>query len=63
MSGPQTVITNPKVATGAKESTKSFNFDFSYWSHDVRTQTFDFTKKINFQKLLIFFLLVSRSEF
>ena len=23
------------MAQGAKESTKSFNFDFSYWSHDV----------------------------
>ena len=30
-----TVITNPKVAIGAKDSTKAFNFDFSYWSHDV----------------------------
>ena len=29
------VITNPKVAVGAKDSTKAFNFDFSYWSHDV----------------------------
>jgi len=41
MSGPQTVITNPKVATGAKESTKSFNFDFSYWSHDSQDPNFD----------------------
>ena len=29
------VITNPKVPVGAKDSTKSFNFDFSYWSHNV----------------------------
>lgn len=29
------VITNPKVPMGAKDSTKSFNFDFSYWSHNV----------------------------
>ena len=34
MNGAQTVITNPKVAMGAKDSTKAFNFDFSYWSHD-----------------------------
>ena len=32
------VITNPKVAIGAKDSTKAFNFDFSYWSHDVSAQ-------------------------
>ena len=36
MTGDQTtVITNPKMPHGAKDSTKSFNFDFSYWSFEV----------------------------
>ena len=35
MDGPKTIITNPKVPFGSKEATKSFNFDFSYWSHNV----------------------------
>lgn len=30
-----TVITNPKAPPGSKEGAKSFNFDFSYWSHNV----------------------------
>ncbi|XP_038222793.1 kinesin-like protein unc-104 isoform X5 [Zerene cesonia] len=34
MSGNTTVIVNPKVPPGTKESAKSFNFDFSYWSHN-----------------------------
>ena len=34
------VITNPKVAMGAKESTKAFNFDYSYWSHDPQDSNF-----------------------
>ncbi|CAG4951592.1 unnamed protein product [Colias eurytheme] len=34
MSGNTTVIVNPKVPPGSKESAKSFNFDFSYWSHN-----------------------------
>lgn len=29
-----TTITNPKV-TRTDEAIKSFNFDYSYWSHDV----------------------------
>ena len=32
-----TVITNPKVPPGTKDGAKSFNFDYSYWSHDVST--------------------------
>lgn len=32
------VITNPKAPPGSKES-KSFNFDYSYWSHDVSNDT------------------------
>ena len=36
------VITNPKKAIGAKDSTHAFNFDFSYWSHDVSAQLFPF---------------------
>lgn len=30
-----TVIMNPKALPGNKEPPKSFNFDFSYWSHNV----------------------------
>jgi kinesin family protein 1 len=32
MIGPTTLITNPKAQAGESEN-KSFNFDFSYWSH------------------------------
>lgn len=28
-------ITNPKAPPGTKDAQKSFNFDFSYWSHNV----------------------------
>jgi len=28
-------ITNPKVPPNTSESVKRFNFDYSYWSHDV----------------------------
>lgn len=28
-------ITNPKVPPNSSESVKRFNFDYSYWSHDV----------------------------
>jgi kinesin family protein 1 len=28
-------IVNPKVPPGSKDATKSFNYDYSYWSHDV----------------------------
>lgn len=30
-------ITNPKVPPGTADSIKRFNFDYSYWSHDVST--------------------------
>jgi hypothetical protein len=30
-----TDITNPKIPPGSKEATKSFNYDYSYWSHNV----------------------------
>ncbi len=35
MSGATTVITNPKLPQGAKDAAKTFNYDYSYWSHDV----------------------------
>lgn len=35
MSGNMTAITNPKVPPGTADSVKRFNFDYSYWSHDV----------------------------
>ncbi|CAB3378473.1 Hypothetical predicted protein [Cloeon dipterum] len=33
MSGNTTTICNPKLPPGSKEAIKSFNFDYSYWSH------------------------------
>ncbi|CAG9788601.1 unnamed protein product [Diatraea saccharalis] len=34
MTGNTTIITNPKAPPGSKDAAKSFNFDFSYWSHN-----------------------------
>jgi len=28
-------ITNPKLPPNVKDATKSFNFDYSYWSQNV----------------------------
>lgn len=36
-----TAITNPKVPPGTADSVKRFNFDYSYWSHDVSLSTDD----------------------
>lgn len=38
--GATTSITNPKVAPGTSESIKRFNFDYSYWSHNVNKYSF-----------------------
>ncbi|KAH1016756.1 hypothetical protein HUJ04_007930 [Dendroctonus ponderosae] len=35
MGGNTTTILNPKADPNNKESIKSFNFDYSYWSHDT----------------------------
>lgn len=40
MSGATTAITNPKVPPGTSDSVKRFNFDYSYWSHDVSFNLF-----------------------
>ncbi|XP_018789007.1 PREDICTED: kinesin-like protein unc-104 isoform X7 [Bactrocera latifrons] len=40
MSGATTAITNPKVPLNSSEAIKSFNFDYSYWSHDPRDAEF-----------------------
>ncbi|XP_054088965.1 kinesin-like protein unc-104 isoform X5 [Zeugodacus cucurbitae] len=40
MSGATTAITNPKVPINSSEAIKSFNFDYSYWSHDPRDAEF-----------------------
>ncbi|XP_052743336.1 kinesin-like protein unc-104 isoform X11 [Bicyclus anynana] len=40
MSGNTTVIVNPKLPPNNKEGTKSFNFDFSYWSHNPHDPEF-----------------------
>ncbi|XP_017782676.1 PREDICTED: kinesin-like protein unc-104 isoform X6 [Nicrophorus vespilloides] len=34
MGGNTTAIANPKAPPGSKEAIKSFNFDYSYWSHN-----------------------------
>ncbi|XP_012160160.1 kinesin-like protein unc-104 isoform X2 [Ceratitis capitata] len=40
MNGATTAITNPKVPLNSSEAIKSFNFDYSYWSHDPRDPEF-----------------------
>lgn len=40
MGGKTTSITNPKAPAGSKDATKSFNFDYSYWSHDPNDDCF-----------------------
>ena len=41
MEGPTTFITNPKAQPGESEITKTFNYDYSYWSHtDLTDPTF-----------------------
>lgn len=40
MSGNTTAITNPKADPNTKDAQKSFNFDYSYWSHDESDPTF-----------------------
>lgn len=39
MSGATTCITNPKVPPNSAEAVKRFNFDYSYWSHDVSVES------------------------
>ncbi|CAH2983992.1 unnamed protein product [Chilo suppressalis] len=40
MTGNTTIITNPKAPPGSKDAAKSFNFDFSYWSHNPNDPEF-----------------------
>lgn len=40
MGGNTTNITNPKAEPNTKDSIKSFNFDYSYWSHDENDPEF-----------------------
>ncbi|CAG5033343.1 unnamed protein product [Parnassius apollo] len=40
MTGNTTVILNPKAPPGNKDGAKSFNFDFSYWSHNPNDPEF-----------------------
>ncbi|KAL1498183.1 hypothetical protein ABEB36_009020 [Hypothenemus hampei] len=44
MGGNTTTITNPRAEPNNKEAIKSFNFDYSYWSHD-ETDT-DFSSQL-----------------
>ena len=51
------MITNPKASVGSKESTKTFNFDFSYMSFDVSNGLFAlslFRGKCQFMVLIFF---------
>jgi len=40
MAGYTTTITNPKAPIGTKDAIKSFNYDYSYWSHDQTDPNF-----------------------
>ncbi|KDR21304.1 hypothetical protein L798_04238 [Zootermopsis nevadensis] len=40
MGGSTTYIINPKVPPGSKDATKNFNYDYSYWSHNVSDPNF-----------------------
>ncbi|XP_076265727.1 kinesin family member unc-104 isoform X2 [Rhynchophorus ferrugineus] len=40
MIGNTTTIANPKAEPNTKDSIKSFNFDYSYWSHDPHDPDF-----------------------
>nr|XP_022900309.1 kinesin-like protein unc-104 isoform X2 [Onthophagus taurus] len=40
MGGNTTTIANPKAPPGTKDAIKSFNFDYSYWSHNESDSTF-----------------------
>lgn len=40
MAGYTTTITNPKAPIGSKEAIKSFNYDYSYYSHDATDPNF-----------------------
>ena len=37
MEGPTTFITNPRCQLGEADAIKSFNYDYSYWSHTDKT--------------------------
>ena len=45
-------ITNPKVPGGSKEAIKSFNFDYSYQSHDVSFECNQYYSLICFKSAL-----------
>ncbi|XP_054265654.1 kinesin-like protein unc-104 [Macrosteles quadrilineatus] len=40
MNGYTTTITNPKAPPNTKDAIKSFNYDYSYWSHDTTDSNF-----------------------
>ncbi|XP_047495508.1 kinesin-like protein unc-104 isoform X17 [Penaeus chinensis] len=40
MAGNTTSIVNPKAPPGSKDATKSFNYDYSYWSHNPTDPNF-----------------------
>ncbi|XP_049853671.1 kinesin-like protein unc-104 isoform X6 [Schistocerca gregaria] len=40
MGGNTTYIVNPKAPPGSKDATKSFNYDYSYWSHNPADPNF-----------------------
>jgi hypothetical protein len=49
-----TVITNPKLPPGTSDSVKRFNFDYSYWSHDVRYLYFSLNLSFSLNYLILY---------
>lgn len=54
-----TAITNPKVPPGTSDSVKRFNFDYSYWSHNV---SLDFKRQQKNKILNWIILIVTNSN-
>lgn len=47
-------IANPKAPPGTKDAIKSFNYDYSYWSHDVSTKIVSICSNKCFFIIIIF---------
>merc|ERR1711874_88660 len=46
MKGNTTSISNPKAPPGKDRDIKSFNYDYSYWSHDTQDSEFATQKDV-----------------
>ena len=56
MTGNTTVITNPKLPPGTADAAKRFNFDYSYWSHDVRLIEAFFLTELSMEFFFLYFV-------